>query len=249
MKDKTKKMNLFEHLEELRWTLFKIIGSLAFTTLLSLYFIDYLYGALMRPVAILQEKQPDFNVEIIYSGPFDPVFIVMKTAFLGGVILALPIVLLFLWSFIAPGLKKSEKYAFLWICGAGTFSFLLGVVFGYFLVAPVLEILTTFGMEGAKHLWKINDFITFMMYWLIGAGIIFELPLAIVILTKIGVVEVTILKKIRPFFFIGAFAVAAIITPPDPFTMAVVGIPLVLLYEVGIMIASIGNKSEGDISD
>ena len=79
---------------------------------------------------------------------------------------------------------------------------------------------------------------------LLGAGLLFELPIVIVILTRIGLLQISLLKKIRPFFFVGSFIVAAIITPPDPFTMAVVGIPLVILYEVGIFVASLGKKKE-----
>jgi len=76
----------------------------------------------------------------------------------------------------------------------------------------------------------------------LGAGLIFELPLAIVILTRLGVIDVTLLRKIRPYFVIGAFVIAAIITPPDPFTMVVVGVPLIILYELGIFIASFHKK-------
>jgi sec-independent protein translocase protein TatC len=196
----------------------------------------------MRPVAILQQSHPEFKVKIIYSSPFDPVFIVMKIAFLGGIILGIPFIILFLWSFISPALKKREHYAFFWICGAGSFFFLAGVVLGYLAVTPLLKILSGFGLNGADNFWRIGDFISFMLYWLLGSGIIFELPLVIVILTKIGVVDVGMLRRIRPFVFIGSMILAAIITPPDPITMAMVGGPLVLLYEFGILLAGFGSR-------
>ncbi len=243
MKKEKKKMQLWEHLEELRVAIFKIIGTLTCTTILSFYFVDLLYAALMRPVAILRQAHPEININIIYSGPFDPVFVVMKIAFLGGVILGFPFVMLFLWSFLAPALKRREHHAFLWVCGAGSFSFACGIALGYFSVAPILTILTGFGMEGADNFWRIGDFISFMLYWLLCAGMIFELPLVIVLLTKIGIVDVALLKKIRPFVFVGAMVFAALITPPDPITMAMIGGPLVILYEVGLFIASFGKRS------
>jgi sec-independent protein translocase protein TatC len=97
-----------------------------------------------------------------------------------------------------------------------------------------------FSVESAANLWNLKDFVTFMFYWLLGAGVVFEMPLAMVVLARLGVVNVETLRKVRPYFLIGAFVVAAIITPPDPFTMAMVGVPLVILYEIGILAASIG---------
>jgi len=231
------KMQLWEHLEELRVTIFKIIAVVSCTTMISFYFVQELYDVLMRPVSILQRTHPEFNVRIIYGGPFEPVFVVMKIAFLGGILLAFPFIILFLWSFISPALKKREHYAFFWVCGSGSFFFGGGVILGYFSVSPLLKILSGFGLDGADNFWRIGDFITFMLYWLLCSGLIFELPLVIVILVKIGIVDVDVLKKVRPFIFIGSMIVAAILTPPDPITMAMVGGPLVLLYEFGILLA------------
>ena len=225
-------------------TIFKIVGVLTCTTILSAYFVKTFYMLLMRPVSIIQAKHPEVAVEKVLSGPFEAVLIKMKMAFLGGLIAGFPLILFFIWTFISPGLRKKEYHLLLWICGAGTLSFVIGVVCGYFLVPPILDILLTFGMADAKNLWNISDFISFMFYWLLCSGAVFELPLIIVILTKIGIVDVSLLKKTRPFFFVGAFIIAAIITPPDPFTMIAVGFPLVLLYEIGVFIASIGNRQQ-----
>ena len=247
MGKKEKKMELWEHLEELRIAVFKIIATLTCTTVLSFYFVNELYDALMRPVALLQRTHPEFGIRIIYSGPFDPVFVVMKIAFLGGVILGFPLVMFFVWSFIAPAMKRDEYHAFLWVCGVGSFFFACGSVLGYFSVAPLLRILTGFAMGGAENLWRIGDFISFMLYWLLCTGIIFELPLVIIILTRIGIVDVALLKRIRPFVFVGSLIVAALITPPDPVTMAMIGGPLILLYEIGIFLASLTEK-RGELS-
>lgn len=231
-------MQLWEHLEELRWTIFKIIIVLAVTTGCSFYFLDEIMKLLMQPIQEVSAANPDFVIKTILTSPFDGVIIKMKTAFLGGIVLGYPFLLYYIWSFISSGLKKHENKAFFWICAFGTIFFLFGVICGYYLISPVLNILVNMSMESAENFWTVKEFISFEFYWLIVAGIIFELPLAMVILTRLGVIDVKILRKIRPFFYIGAFVVAAIITPPDPFTMMVVGVPLIFLYEIGIFFAS-----------
>ena len=235
-------MRLWEHLEELRWTFFKIIGVLLVTTVFAFVFIDDILAILMLPIETLSVENPEFVIKKIMTSPFDGIMIKMKTAFLGGIIIGFPFLIYFFWTFISAGLKKNESKAFIWICGTGTIAFIIGVVCGYSLITPVLTILLKMGMQSADNYWTVKEFINFVFYWLLGAGLIFELPLGIVILTRLGVLEITVLKKIRPFFYIGAFIIAAIITPPDPFTMMVVGIPLILLYELGIIVASFHKK-------
>ena len=226
----------------MRWTIFKLFGVLIVTTVIAFFFIDDILAIMMLPIETLSTENPDFVIKKTLTSPFDGVIIKMKTAFLGGIVLGYPFVLYFIWSFISAGLKKHESKAFIWICGIGTISFLTGMVCGYLLITPVLTILLKMGIQSAENYWKIKELINFLFYWLLGAGLIFELPLAMVILTRLGVIEVKVLKKLRPYFVIGAFVIAAIITPPDPFTMVVVGVPLILLYELGILIASFHKK-------
>jgi sec-independent protein translocase protein TatC len=233
-----KHLLLWEHLEELRWTLFKLIGALFITTAISFIFINEILSILTLPIETLAADNPNFEIKMIMTSPFDGIMIKMKTAFLGGLIIGIPFTLYFLWTFISAGLKKNESKAFIWICSIGSLLFVFGVVCGYFLITPVLNILLKMGMQSADNYWTLKEFINFVFYWLLGAGLIFELPLAMVILTRLGVLQVQLLKKIRPYFYIGAFVIAAIITPPDPFTMMIVGVPLIVLYELGILIAS-----------
>jgi len=238
--DDVKTMSLWDHLEELRWTIFKSGAAVAVTTGLVVFKVDSILEIVLRPISQLKAKYPDLKLENVLSGPFDGVLIKLKLSLLLGVMLGLPFVILFFWSFVSPGLKSSERKAFVWICGAGTLFFATGMVCGYLLVFPILSILMRFSVESAANLWNLKDFVTFMFYWLLGAGVVFEMPLAMVVLARLGVVNVETLRKVRPYFLIGAFVVAAIITPPDPFTMAMVGVPLVILYEIGILAASIG---------
>lgn len=255
MHDVNRKMQLWEHLEDLRWMIFKIMGTLLIMMVVAFFFVDNILELLLWPIQSVKDNNPDFILRQIYTGPFDAVMIKMKTSFLAAIVGGYPIILYFVWSFIRPGMRNKENYAFLWICIPGTLSFVTGVVFGYFLISPVLSILLRFSMATAENYWTIKDLVTFIFYWILGAGVIFELPLAMVILTRLGVIEVTVLKKIRPYFVIGAFVLASIITPPDPFTMIIVGVPLIFLYELGIFIASFQKKKsnenidENDIDD
>ncbi|MHC4872780.1 MAG: twin-arginine translocase subunit TatC [Planctomycetota bacterium] len=238
MNDDNKKMQLWEHLEELRWTIFKICGTLLIAAVIAFFYVDSILELLLWPVKTIQKNNPDFILRQIYTGPFDAVMIKMKTSLLAAIAVSYPIVLYFIWSFIRPGVKKSESTTFLWIVIPGTLSFLLGGVFGYLLISPIFSILLSFSMPSAENYWTIKDLINFMFYWFLGAGMLFEIPLGMVILTRIGVIEVVLLKKARPYFAIAAFLLAAIITPPDPITMLIVGLPLIFLYETGIMISS-----------
>jgi len=237
-----KYMHLWEHLEELRWILFKIIGIVIITTSAAFFYVNEILELLMRPLLDAQNANPDFSVKIIMTTPVDGIVIKMKMAFLGGLLIACPFILYYIWSFLSAGMKKHEKEAFIWICGVGSFACFFGVVCGYHLIAPVLSILNKMGIESAGNFWTIREFINFEFCWLIGGGLIFELPLAIVILTNLGVIELIVLKRIRPFFYIAAFILSAIISPPDPFTMIMIGIPLIILYEFGIIIASVHDK-------
>ena len=239
-----KEMQLWEHLEELRWTIFKVIGVLTATTVIALFFVDDILKLFMYPIEVIQINNPDIVIKQILTGPFDAVLIKMKMGFLAGLIVGLPFVLYFIWSFIRSGLEKKEKRAVIFLCISGTVSFLVGITLGYLLIIPVLSILLKYSISSAENLWTIKSFINFVFYWELGAGLIFELPFVMVIFAKVGIISVSLLKKLRPYFYVGAFIIAAIITPPDPFTMIVVGIPLVLLYEAGILIASLQNKSE-----
>jgi sec-independent protein translocase protein TatC len=243
MTDKIKDMQIWEHLEELRWTVFKIIGLLLLTTVISLFFINDILKLFYLPINIIKQNNPEIVVQTILTSPFDGVMIKMKTSFLIGLIAGFPFVLYFLWAFVKPGLQNNEKNAFTWICLFGTFSFVIGIVCSYLLIIPTISALIKLGIDTAENLWSLRDFISFEFYWMLGGGIIFELPLLMVILTKLNIIEVTVLKRIRPYYIVIAFVVAAIITPTtDPFTLCLVAIPMVLLYELGIFIASFHKK-------
>jgi sec-independent protein translocase protein TatC len=242
-----KTMSLWQHLEELRWTLFKILGVVLVATGIGLFYVEGLLEILIAP---LNEMILKSSVKLNQAGPFDGVMIKMKVGILAGVVISIPIVILQIWSFISPGLKKKERDCFWWIYSSVTFLFTVGVIAGYYALSVLMPILVTFGVDGAENLWRLRDYVDFVFVWLLGAGILFQLPLFIVILVKLGLVKIATLRKMRKYAVVVAFITSAIITPtPDAISQLIVAVPLYLLYEIGVFAASFHQKKEEDEND
>ena len=237
-------MSLWQHLEELRWTLFKILGVVLAATGVGIFYVDPILEILISPLKELILKS---SVTLNQAGPFDGVMIKMKVGILAGVVVSIPVVILLLWSFISPGLKKRERDSFWWIFSSITILFLGGVIGGYYSLSVLMPILVSFGVEGAQNWWRLRDYVDFVFVWLLGAGVIFQLPLIIVILVKLGLVKFEALRKTRKYAIVIAFVVSAIITPtPDAISQLIVAVPLYLLFEIGVFAASFHKKSEDD---
>ncbi len=247
MKDEKKEMEFWEHLEELRWTLFKILGVLLVTTVAAFFFVDDILKLFMLPINVVSQNNPNIVIQQILISPFDGVMIKVKVSFLAGLVVGIPFILFFLWGFIKPALHNNERKVFFWFCTLGTLSFAFGVCCSYLLIVPTISAVTKLGITSVANLWSLRDFINFEFYWMLGGGIIFELPLLMLILTKLGVIEIVTFRKIRLYYIIAAFVIAAIITPTtDPFTFCLVAIPMIILYELGIMIASFRVNKKAD---
>lgn len=243
MKGNDTQLTFWEHIEELRWTIFKIIGTLAAATLVGLFLSDMLLRLFLLPIEIIKERYPEFIVRQILTSPFDGVIIKMKAALLAGIIIAYLPSFYFIWLYIKPALQRNEKSVFFWAGIIGTLFFIVGVVCGYLVITPMLFALLKFGLSSAENLWSVGQFVSFVFYWLLGAGIIFELPLLMFLLTRLGVIQIAALRKIRAYFIAGTFIFAAIATPStDPFSMLLVAIPLVVLYEISILVISMLDK-------
>ncbi|HCE45971.1 MAG TPA: twin-arginine translocase subunit TatC [Lentisphaeria bacterium] len=240
-----KKMSLWEHLEELRWIIFKILALVLVATGLGFIYINEILEILIGPLNELVQKK---IVVLNQAGPFDGVMIKMKVGILAGIVVSIPFVIFFLWSFVAPGLKKRERDAFWWIFSSINILFLIGIIAGYFALYIVMPMLVSFGVEGAQNLWRIREYIDFVFVWIIGAGLMFQLPLVIVILVRLKLVKLASLKKMRKYALVASFVISAVITPtPDAISQLIVAIPLYLLYEIGIFVASL-QKTENDDS-
>lgn len=237
-----KVMTLWEHLEELRWVIFKILILVLSLTGISFIFINDILAILMKPLAILMEKS---QVQLNQASPFDGVMIKMKVGILAGIIASFPFIILLLWSFILPALKEKERKSFWGIFFSILFFFVSGIIAGYFLLGIMMPIMVSFSVPGSQNLWRLRDYIDFTFLWLLGSGIVFQLPLLIFALVKLGILEIQTLKKYRKHAFLVAFILAAVLTPsPDVVTQLIVGTPIYLLYEMGIIIACFEKKRE-----
>jgi sec-independent protein translocase protein TatC len=179
-----------------------------------------------------------------------PFFIPFKVTFLTAVVITLPFLLYQLWAFVAPGLYRHEKRLIAPLVVASTLLFLAGMGFAYFLVFPtVFRVMMAFTPAGVEWMPDIGTYLSFVMNMFLAFGVTFEVPIAVILLVKMGVVSVAKLKEIRPYVVVGSFVVAAVVTPPDVTSQILLAMPLCLLYEAGILVASLmvrGKQTEPD---
>jgi len=170
-----------------------------------------------------------------------PFIMRLKVSMIAGIILAFPVIVYEMWAFVSAGLLERER-RYVYLCGpASFFLFLVGAALAYFVVLPIgvsflLEQGEVFGLRAVL---TINEYIPFVMWLLLGFGIIFQTPLVILFLTKLGLVGPTGLAKARRYAILGMFIVAAVITPPDPFTQIAMALPMMSLYELSIVLSRI----------
>ena len=171
-------------------------------------------------------------------------------AFVMGSVFSIPVIAYQIWAFISPGLYKHEKGWAPWLITSVSLFFLLGAIFAYFVIIPfVLRFLIGIGVPDIDKNISINYYTTFVLRLLIGAGLVFQMPVLSFILTKMGLVTPKILKKSWRYAIVIIFIFAAFITPPDPVSMFMMGIPLIFLYEFSIFISKIALKSTKENSD
>ena len=228
---------VWEHLEELRFVIFKSLAVLSVGTCIGFAFTEFLYRFLQRPLAGIAH-----DVELVFAAPLDAFLIKIKLAFFAGAILAMPFVLALVWSFVAPALKQRERKAVWHGIGWGSLFFCAGVSFGFSLLPYGLNFLVSFGTPEIRQLWPMQVYFDFCFRLLLGFGIVFQLPVVLTILVHLEIVQVATLTKNRPYAMIAAFTVAAFLTPPDVVSQIVLALPLMLLYEASIVAGRIEEK-------
>jgi sec-independent protein translocase protein TatC len=225
-------MPLMEHLKELRNRLIRAFIALFIATGISFIFAKQVFVLLMVPLndARLQALRPTETL-----GNY------MKVSLLSGFILAMPFIVYQIARFAAPGLTKQEKrYIALLVPGA-TLCFITGVAFAYFVMLPAsIGFLQTFMAELVEQQWSIGDYLSFVVSLMFWIGVSFELPLFVYFLAKLGVIDADTLRRNRKYAIVAIAVLAAVITPTvDPLNMALVMGPLIVLYEIGVILARI----------
>ncbi len=225
-----RRMTMVEHLEELRDRLIKSVAALLVTTLFSLLFTSRLLKILIAPMGDLKP---------IFLRPTEMFITYMKVALLAGVALAMPVLVYQMMRYLLPALTAKERRYLILIVPGATISFIVGLLFCYFAMLPFgVRYLLTFGGDIARAQWTIGEYITFITTFLFAVGAVFETPLVIFFLAKLHIVSAATLSRYRRYAIVLIAIIAAIVTPtPDPFNMMIVMVPLLILYEVGILLA------------
>lgn len=222
------KLTIVEHLEELRDRLIVIVIALVVGTSFSLVFTEKLLRLLIQPLGATP----------IAIHPVESFIVYFKVALIAGVAVAMPVILYEIVRFLLPALTPQEKrYLYLLLPG-GTLFFIIGLSFAAFVMLPAaIGFLRSFMGDVIRQQWTIENYISFVttiMFWM---GVIFELPLVMFFLAKLGLVSTQMLTRFRRFWILAAAVIAAAVTPtPDPVNMTIVMVPLILLYEVGIFL-------------
>ncbi|MDR0775720.1 MAG: twin-arginine translocase subunit TatC [Azonexus sp.] len=178
------------------------------------------------------------GTKMVAIGVITPFMVPLKVTAMVAFLVALPFILYQAWAFVAPGLYAHERRLGLPLIISSTLLFLLGMAFCYYFVfGQVFSFITSFAPKSITPAPDIEAYLSFVMTMFIAFGLAFEVPVALVVLVKLGVVDVAKLKEWRPYFIVGAFVVAAIVTPPDVVSQLALAIPMCLLYEIGILAA------------
>ncbi len=232
-------MPLTEHLRELRIRLIRSFLAFLVASGVSFYFARYVFEFLKIPVV---RSYP--NVELITLSPTEPLFILIKISLMVGFILASPIILFEIWRFVEPALYPHEKRLFLPLLLSSILLFVTGGVFAYFVVLPIaLKFLLGLGFSqlAATPYLSINMYVSFVLKMLIAFGIAFEMPIFLYMLQRAGLISEEQLKTFRRYFIVVAFLVGAIIAP-DVATQVLMAVPLLILYEVSILLGKMARK-------
>ncbi|NYT22477.1 twin-arginine translocase subunit TatC [Alcaligenaceae bacterium] len=236
------------HLVELRSRLLKAVGGvLAIFVVLFIYpGPSAIYDLLAQPMLASLPQ----GTRMIATGVITPFMVPVKVTLLAAFLIGLPLVLYQAWAFVAPGLYTHEKRLALPLIASSTALFMAGMAFCYFVVfRTVFHFIAGFAPESITPAPDIEAYLNFVMTMFIAFGVTFEVPVAVVLLASTGVVSVQKLREIRGYVVVGAFIIAAVVTPPDVLSQFMLAVPLCLLYEVGILLAASMARKRAESSD
>ncbi len=253
-KDGEKEMPFFDHLEELRWHLIRSLLSIVIFGVIIFIFKEFVFGTIIfgpRSESFLTYRlfcqmsehtcmsPPEF--EMIATKVGERFLTHLKVSFWLGFILSFPYIFWEFWRFISPGLLDSEKKAAKGIVFSCSFLFFLGVAFGYFIITPFgLKFLTEYTLSSQEIVTEsssLTSYVGYLTNFTIPSGMLFQMPIAVYILSRIGLLTPDLMKKYRRHALVGIIVLAAIITPPEVVTQILIAIPIFLLYEFSIMIS------------
>ena len=237
-------VSLFDHLLELRNRLLRSVLGVLFVFCCLVYFAQDLYQYVAQP---LLETMPQGS-QMIATDVASPFFAPFKLTLVLSLFIAMPFVLYQVWSFVAPGLYANEKRLIAPLMLGSTVLFYGGIAFAYFLVFPVVfAFFTSVAPEGVVIATDISSYLDFILKLFFAFGIAFEIPIAIILMCWTGMTTPDSLREKRPYVVVGAFVIGMLLTPPDIISQTMLAVPMLLLFEVGIIIASMYHKEDESI--
>jgi sec-independent protein translocase protein TatC len=245
------KQPLLVHLVELRSRLIKTMIMITTLFVIFYFFADSIYNFLVQPYADAVEGEE--GRRLIFTALHETFFTYIKVALFASLFISLPFLLIQLWIFVAPGLYKNEKSVVVPYLLATPILFILGSALVYYLIMPLaIKFFLSFesiGGNGALPIQleaKVNEYLSLIMRLILAFGLCFQLPVALTLMARVGFVSSESLRKNRKYVIVGVFAVAAILTPPDPISQIGLGIPILLLYELSIIAVSFIEKGKNN---
>ncbi len=224
-------LTLVEHLTELRKRIIIVMITLLVATGVAFYFVEEIQSLMIRPGG---------EVDFIYLSPPELLMAHIKLALMTGLIGALPIIFYQVWSFVIPGIQKKQRVFLFLSVFFGTFFFVGGIVFAYLLILPLsIEFFAGMASDQVQPLFSFTNYIGFVTSILFAFGVAFELPMLVLLLTKFNLVRPKTLRKFRKFVFLVVVVLSALITPPDIISQALLAGPMMVLFELSILISSV----------
>jgi len=238
-----KEMSFFDHLEDLRNRIvFSIIGIVIGCLISGLFINQIMEVVLLRPAT-------DAGLELQNLRPFGQPFLYFKVILVVGIIFSIPWTLYQIWKFVAPGLYGHERNWAGKITFFTTFCFLAGVAFAYFGMIPgMMNFTVSFGSSKIKNMIDVTEYFGFITTTILGAGLVFELPMVSYVLSRVGIITPVFMRKYRRHAYIIILIVAAILTPsPDPINQLIFAAPVVVLYEISIIVSKLAGKKDAKV--
>ncbi|UDQ98624.1 twin-arginine translocase subunit TatC [Lentisphaerota bacterium WC36G] len=227
MTKNSKKMHILDHLEELRWTIIKILICMVPALIVGTLTLKFFQGLIIDTV-------PE-GIKLRNSSPMEVVVVQFKMAIYLALIFTFPVTFYFIWNFIAPGLRKKERTIIIFMVFVASILFAAGVYLAYIATPFVVKAIIGYSPLGVENFWDYAKYISFLLSMILAFGIVFELPLIVSMLVKMQFIKVATLKKNRKYaLLIGAFF-SAVMTPPDAISMVILLLPLLILYEIGVI--------------